>query len=60
MGPILFNLFLNDIVLFFKNSCLTNYADNNTLKKTLQKNKTLEINHLRLTETDQHFVNTRG
>ncbi len=31
MGPILFNLFLNDIVLFIKNSSLTNYADDNTL-----------------------------
>ncbi len=31
MGPILFNLFLSDIVLFIKNSSLTNYADDNTL-----------------------------
>ncbi len=31
MGPILFTLFLNDIVLFIKNSSLTNYADDNTL-----------------------------
>ncbi len=31
MGSILFNLFLNDIVLFIKNSSLTNYADDNTL-----------------------------
>ncbi len=31
MGAILFNLFLNDIVLFIKNSSLTNYADDNTL-----------------------------
>ncbi len=31
MGPILFNLFLNDIVLFFKNSSFTNYADDNSL-----------------------------
>ncbi len=31
MGSILFNLFLNDIVFFIKNSSLTNYADDNTL-----------------------------
>ncbi len=31
MGPILFNLFLNGIVLFIKNSSLTNYADDKTL-----------------------------
>ncbi len=31
LGPILFNLFLNDIVLYIKNSSLTHYADDNTL-----------------------------
>ncbi len=31
MGPILFNVFLNDIVLFIKKSSLTNYADDNTI-----------------------------
>ncbi len=31
MDSILFNLFLNDIVLFIKTSSLTNYADDNTL-----------------------------
>ncbi len=31
MGPILFNLFLNDVVLFIKNSSLTNHVDDNTL-----------------------------
>ncbi len=31
MGPILFNLFLNDILLFIKTSSLTNYPDDNTL-----------------------------
>jgi retron-type reverse transcriptase len=31
LGPILFNLFINDIVLFFKNSELYNYADDNTI-----------------------------
>ncbi len=40
MGPILFNLFLYDIVLFIKTSSLTNYANDNTLidfAKTSQK-----------------------
>ncbi len=31
MGPILFNLFLNDTALFIKISSLTNYADDNRL-----------------------------
>ena len=31
LGPILFNVFLNDIFYFIKNSDLYNYADDNTL-----------------------------
>ena len=31
LGPLLFNIFLNDIFLFVTNSCLSNYADDNTL-----------------------------
>jgi hypothetical protein len=31
LGPILFNIFLNDIFYFIKNSDLYNYADDNTL-----------------------------
>ena len=31
LGPILFNVFSNDIFLFMKHGPLYNYADNNTL-----------------------------
>ena len=31
LGPLLFNIFLNDLFLFVENSDLTNYADDNTL-----------------------------
>ena len=31
LGPLLFNIFLNDLFLFISNSSLSNYADENTL-----------------------------
>ena len=31
LGPVLFNIFLNDLFLFVENSDLSNYADDNTL-----------------------------
>ena len=31
LGPLLFNIFLNDIFFFLKNANLGNYADNSTL-----------------------------
>ena len=31
LGPLLFNIFLNDLFLFVENSDLRNYADHNTL-----------------------------
>ena len=31
LGPLLFNIFLNDLLLFVENSDLSNYADDNTL-----------------------------
>ena len=31
LGPLLFNIFLNDLFLFVENSDLSNYADDNTL-----------------------------
>ena len=31
LGPLLFNIFLNDLFLFIENSNLSNYADDNTL-----------------------------
>ena len=34
LGPLLFNIFLNDIVLFISKCQLCNYADDNTLYKS--------------------------
>jgi hypothetical protein len=34
LGPILFNIFINDIFLFIENCDLTNYADDNTLSSS--------------------------
>ena len=34
LGPLLFNIFLNDLFLFVSNSKLSNYADDNTLYTT--------------------------
>ena len=31
LGPLLFNIFLNDIFFFVTHSCISNYADDNTL-----------------------------
>ena len=31
LGPLLFNIFLNDLFLFVENSDLSNYANDNTL-----------------------------
>ncbi len=51
MGTIIFNLFLNDNMLFTKTSSLTNYADGNTL---LDK-KTQELtNHV--SEVDEVYL----
>ena len=36
LGPLLFNIFLNDIFFFVKDSKITNYADDNTLYATRQ------------------------
>ena len=40
IGPILFNLFINDLTFVLNNSCLNNYSDDNTLsahQDTLEK-----------------------
>ena len=57
MGPILFNIFINDLILFIKQANLHNYADNNTITyfskslsclKTLLENESAEgINWLK-------------
>ena len=42
LGPLLFNIFLNDLFLFVSNASLSNYADDNTLYTfgdNIKKNK---------------------
>ena len=56
LGPMLFNLFINDITYFFENSDLINYADDNTISafantikeliKTLESESEIAINWL--------------
>ena len=70
-GPLLFNLFINDLVLFLYETSLNNYADNNDLysigkdlnviKETLQKDfKVATVwffeNYLSLNPTKCHYV----
>ena len=55
LGPLLFNIFVNDIFLFAKNSTLCNYADDNTqfsCKKAIDQ----VINNL---QTDFHTLKVR-
>ena len=71
LGPLLFNIFLNDLFLFLENSDLSNYADDNTLyssgndrekvKQTLRQD--LEIvtkwfyeNYMVLNSDNCHFM----
>ena len=56
LGPMLFNIFLNDLTFFFKNSDLLSYADDNTISawgnstgdliKTLESESEIAINLL--------------
>ena len=50
LGPLLFNIFLNNIFLFTENTKITNYADDNTPYAT---EDTIDI----LIETLQHDTN---
>ena len=60
LGPLLFNIFLNDIFLFVENTNITNYADNNThyaiessiekLIESLEHDTTLLLNWLQANE----------
>jgi hypothetical protein len=44
LGPVLFNIFFNDIFNFVEESILYNYADNNTLSYSESGVKTPKIN----------------
>ena len=35
LGPLMFNIFLNDLFLFISNSSVSNYADGNTLDNNI-------------------------
>ena len=41
LGPLLFNIFINDLFLFIKHSRIANYADDNTLYSIQNNNKML-------------------
>ena len=47
MGPLLFNIYLNDIFYFVNENCLANYADDNT-PYTIEKNIETIINNLQI------------
>ena len=47
LGPLLFNIFINDIFLFAQNSTLCNYADDNT-QLSCEKTFDQVINKLKL------------
>ena len=55
LGPILFNLFINDITLFLKNSSLSNYSDDNTISAFGNTLKEL-INTLRKSQIAIHWL----
>ena len=44
LGPLLFNIFLNDLFLFVSNASLSNYADDNTLYTFRDNLKTIKDN----------------
>ena len=45
LGPVLFNLFINDLVFFTQNCSLTNYADDNTIN-TSSRHLDVVVSHL--------------
>ena len=45
LGPILFNIFMNDLVFFTQNCSLTNYVDDNTTN-TSNRHLNVVISHL--------------
>ena len=60
LGPLLFNIFINDIFYFIKETKMANYADDNTiytvesniedLPKTLEKETSLILNWFKINE----------
>ena len=54
MGPLLFNLFVNDLFLFIENSEICNYADDNSL---IVADKSIDIIISKL-ESDMEILNT--
>ena len=51
LGPIIFNLFINDLYATLENSILTNYADDNTIITVIRKTKT-QMTQTLTTESD--------
>jgi hypothetical protein len=55
MGPLLFNIFINDIFYFIEHGTLYNYADDNTLSYADQDYNTL-INVLEKESSSDRFI----
>jgi hypothetical protein len=54
MGPLLFNIFINDIFYFIEHGKLYNYADDNTLSYADQGYNTLYLLFFKTTKSFKH------